>query len=141
MRTINDLLGNFDQPGYVFKICVRPERLAAIVVVDTVMAIASQGLKGDRYHGSGARQVTLIANEDLIAISAFMNREIPAELARRNIVTAGINLLSLKGRTFKIGEALFEFSGECHPCSRMEQNIGFGGYNAMLAAAELLLEF
>ncbi len=43
----------------------------------------------------------------------------------------GINLLSLKDKRFTIGETILEFSGECHPCSRMEKNLGEGGYNAM----------
>ena len=47
------------------------------------------------------------------------------------IVVKGINLLALKDKTFWIGETLLKFTGECHPCSRMEQNLGPGGYNAM----------
>jgi MOSC domain-containing protein YiiM len=43
----------------------------------------------------------------------------------------GINLLALKGKVFRVGEAVFEYSGECHPCSRMEESLGSGGYNAM----------
>ena len=43
----------------------------------------------------------------------------------------GINLLAMKGKRFQIGTALFEYTGECHPCSRMEENLGVGGYNAM----------
>ena len=43
----------------------------------------------------------------------------------------GINLLTLKGKTFRIGAALLQYTGECHPCSRMEENLGSGGYNAM----------
>lgn len=52
-------------------------------------------------------------------------------LTRRNILVSGINLLSLKGKQFQIGDAVFEYSGECHPCSRMEEALGKGGYNAM----------
>jgi MOSC domain-containing protein YiiM len=47
------------------------------------------------------------------------------------VLVEGINLLSLKGKQFRIGEAVFEYSGECHPCSRMEEALGAGGYNAM----------
>ena len=52
-------------------------------------------------------------------------------LLRRNIVVAGLNLLALKGRRFRIGGALLEGSGPCEPCSRMEEALGPGGYNAM----------
>ena len=57
--------------------------------------------------------------------------EIDPLLLRRNIVVEGLNLQSLKGKQFKIGDAILEYTGECHPCSRMEENLGTGGYNAM----------
>jgi len=50
---------------------------------------------------------------------------------RRNIVISGINLLALKSRVIEIGTAQLEVTGLCHPCSRMETNLGAGGYNAM----------
>jgi MOSC domain-containing protein YiiM len=78
------------------------------------------------------RQVTLIMREHLDATAhAIGQARIDPKLTRRNIVVSGINLLSLKGKVFKIGEAELELTDECHPCSRMEQNLGFGGYNAM----------
>jgi MOSC domain-containing protein YiiM len=43
----------------------------------------------------------------------------------------GINLLAFKDKQFRIGEVLLEYTGECHPCSRMEENLGPGGYNAV----------
>ena len=39
--------------------------------------------------------------------------------------------MALKGRQFRIGPTLLEWSGECAPCSRMEINLGPGGYNAV----------
>jgi len=65
-------------------------------------------------------------------LSSFLGREVTPELLRRNLVVRGINLLALKGRRFRIGaDVLLEGSGTCDPCSRMEQNLGFGGLNAM----------
>ena len=46
-------------------------------------------------------------------------------------MVSGINLLALKDKQFSIGEVVLEFSGLCHPCSRMEEYLGPGGYNAM----------
>ena len=43
----------------------------------------------------------------------------------------GINLFALKDRRFRIGDAVLETSGECAPCSLMEEVLGPGGYNAM----------
>jgi MOSC domain-containing protein YiiM len=46
-------------------------------------------------------------------------------------VVSGINLLALNGAQFAIGGALLEGTGPCHPCSRMEEIFGTGGYNAV----------
>ncbi len=43
----------------------------------------------------------------------------------------GSMLTPMKGRRFRIGRTLLEWSGECAPCSRMETNLGPGGYNAV----------
>jgi MOSC domain-containing protein YiiM len=76
--------------------------------------------------------VTLIAQEHLAAIASFLDRPAvdPWQL-RRNLVVAGFNLFALKGRRFRVGAVLLEWSGECHPCSRMEEEFGPGGYNAV----------
>jgi len=45
---------------------------------------------------------------------------------------SGLNLLALKNRQIQIGdEVILDITGECHPCSRMEEELGPGGYNAM----------
>lgn len=80
----------------------------------------------------GKRQVTLIQAEHLPVIAALAGLdEVTPELLRRNIVVSGISLLALKDRRFQLGEVILEGTGECHPCSRMEENLGAGGYNAV----------
>jgi MOSC domain-containing protein YiiM len=54
---------------------------------------------------------------------------------RRNRVISGINLLVLKGETLRVGDAVLELVAPCHPCSRMEEAIGVGGYAAMRGTA------
>ncbi len=140
MKTINDntpmaqMMSHFARPGTVTWIGVRPARNEAVNVVQKVEAIPGQGLVGDRFKGTptSARQVTLIQAEHLPAVAAMLERNsIDPALLRRNIVVQGINLLALKGKQFKIGTAVFEMTGHCHPCSKMEAALGYGGYNAM----------
>lgn len=50
---------------------------------------------------------------------------------RRNVVVSGMNLLALKGKTFRVGDAVLRWTGLCHPCSKMEAALGPGGYNAV----------
>jgi len=123
----------FRRPGVVERITVRPSRMAAVVEVKSVVAVEGTGLQGDRYNGpGGARQVTLIQAEHLVAMASMLGVEsINFALTRRNILVSGINLLALKDKQFRIGEAIFQYSGECHPCSRMEEAFGAGAYNAM----------
>ncbi len=119
--------------GAVVWLGLRPARREPMIVFDALELEAGRGVKGDRYsRKDGGRQVTLIAAESLAAIAAHVGRDEvdPTEL-RRNIVVAGINLLALKERRFRIGAAVLETSGECHPCSRMEETLGVGGYNAV----------
>jgi MOSC domain-containing protein YiiM len=100
----------------------------------TAVLVSRHGIECDHYHTQrdGARQVTLIAAEDIAAIGLFLGTDnLDPGLLRRNLVTRGINLTALKGRKFRIGSATLEATGECAPCSRMEANLGPGGYNAV----------
>lgn len=120
--------------GRVEWIGIRSERKATPLPVDEVIAHPGRGLDGDHYSGgsTGKREVTLIQDEHLKSVAAILGTDIvDPSLTRRNIVVSGLNLLALKDRTFSVGEVILEYTGPCHPCSRMERNLGSGGYNAM----------
>jgi MOSC domain-containing protein YiiM len=121
------------RPGKIIWIGLRPIRRGAMEVVESARLESGLGLAGDRYsRKDGVRQVTLIAVESLTAIAGYLGEErVSPEALRRNIVTQGINLSALKDRRFKLGETILETTGECHPCSRMEETLGQGGYNAV----------
>jgi len=128
------LLAASPRPGEVLWIGVRPERRQAMQPLAEASMAPDTGLAGDRYSSrtSRSRQVTLIGAENLAAIASFLGREaLDPALLRRNILVRGINLLALKGRRIRLGTAILEITGECHPCSRMEEVLGLGGYNAV----------
>lgn len=131
---LQELLDTLPQEGRVDWIGIRPGRGEPMLVVDEVYIGLEDGLAGDRYGGraGSARQVTLIQKEHLAVIGSTLHRNsIDPALLRRNIVVSGINLLALKDKSFQIGDAVLEFTGLCHPCSKMEKQLGPGGYNAM----------
>lgn len=129
----HDLFDTLPQVGRVRWIATRPERGAPMQVVDSAEARAEKGLVGDRYASrNGKRQVTLIQWEHLAVIASLLDREeVAPELLRRNIAVSGINLMALKDKRFAVGNAVFEYTGLCHPCSQMETRFGPGGYNAV----------
>lgn len=131
----------FPQAGTVERILLRPQRRVAVVSVTETLAIAGRGLEGDRRieaaPGSN-RQVTLIQAEHLPAIASFLGMTtVDPALLRRNLVISGLNLLAAKALfrdqslRLHVGAALLEITGPCEPCSRMEEALGIGGYNAM----------
>ena len=132
-ENIKDLLEHFHQPGTLDWIGIRPGKREPLNPVETAEIIIGQGLVNDHYKGSsGNRDVTLIQAEHLEAVGKILGKEVPPTLTRRNLVVSGLNLLSLVDKHIQIGqEVILEITGLCHPCSRMEENLGFGGYNAM----------
>ncbi len=133
---LRELMTTFPHTGKVEWIGIRPAPRVAMRVLPSVEAIAGRGLAGDRTaeksRPGNDRQVTLIQAEHLESVAKLLRRDaIDPGLTRRNIVVSGINLVALKNHTFRIGGAVLELTGECHPCSLMESQLGEGGYNAM----------
>jgi len=133
MPTLAELMDTLPQSGTVEWIGVRPARRESPQAVASVTATAGDGLAGDHYAKSGGdRQVTLIQGEHLDAVGSMLGREsIDPASVRRNVVVRGINLLALKDKQFRVGDAVLEYTGLCMPCSLMETTLGAGGYNAM----------
>lgn len=128
------LMMQFPRAGKLEWIGIRAARRAPLASLEQVEAIAGYGLAGDHYasKSNGKRQVTLIQAEHLEAVAKILGKsEVRADGVRRNLLVSGINLYALRNRKFRIGTVLLEGSGPCEPCSRMEEVLGVGGYNAM----------
>ena len=159
MTTIHDLRSTFPRAGRLNWIGLREGRRLPVLSVPEAEAHPLVGLLGDHGKtapprltalsgeagevatpahaptipgGPGRRQVTLIQAEHLPVIAALAGLDsVSPDLLRRNLLVSGIPLVALKDRRFQIGEVVLEGTGECHPCSRMEENLGPGGYNAV----------
>jgi len=143
--SMRNITARYPREGRVDAIFLRPGRLLPVKSVTEIEALAERGLDGDRASfappsrpGGSKRQVTLIQAEHLPAIAAFAGRaEVDPAGLRRNLVVSGLNLLSARTLfqdrplVLQVGEAVFEITGSCDPCSRMEEVLGPGGFNAM----------
>lgn len=133
-KPIKSLIDNLPQVGSLAWIGIRPVRKEPLKSLEKVDVSIEKGLEGDHFESkfSKKRQVTLIQQEHLSGVANMLSiEEVDPILTRRNLVIQGINLFALRDRKFSIGEVVFEGTGYCHPCSRMDENLGPGGYNAM----------
>lgn len=142
---LRELVSRFPRPGTVTGILVRPARRCDARSLEEVLAIAGQGLDGDHVslrsdaRGGGKRQVTLIQAEHLPVVAALCGLErVDPGLLRRNLIVSGINLIATRSLfndqpfLLRIGaDVILTITGPCEPCSRMEEVLGPGGYNAM----------
>ena len=75
---------------------------------------AKVGLIGDRYAGHGV--VSIIEAEAVEAFNETTGLSVSPDETGRNVVTRGIRLNDLVGRTFRLGEATCKGFELCEPC-------------------------
>lgn len=100
---------------------------------DRVEAVAGKGLRGDRHYGADdepGQNVTLVEAEE---IEAFCDRHgLPRDLAltARNLVTRGVRLDDLVGRTFQVGTVRLRGVERCEPCLVLGRRLAREGLDA-----------
>lgn len=84
--------------------------------VEEIRAVADKGFEGCIHGRPGStRQVLLMEWEILERLGLKLGE------VKENITTIGVNLRELAtGDRLRIGEAVFEVTGPCEPCSRMD---------------------
>src|SRR4051812_47812136 len=97
--------------------------------VESGRLVSGTGLEGDRYAVGGGtwaqypdleKQVTLIDADEVAAVARETGSDLSPGDTRRNLVTRGIDLPSLVGTWFAIGDALVFGMKRCPPCTHLE---------------------
>lgn len=123
-------------PGHVAALAVAPRAEAPVQLVTRAHARAGRGLDGDRYAtGSGTfgpragprsgYDLTLVAAEALDELAAA-GHAITFAATRRTVLTRGIDLDTLVGREFHLGDVACRGVRRCEPCAHLERLTGPG---------------
>jgi MOSC domain-containing protein YiiM len=128
--------------GKLLAIAIARQAKGPMENIESVEVVAGEGLRGDRYGaGVGAAQfkgrrkpeneVTLIAREAIEAANDEFNFSIEHLATRRNLLTQGVRLNDLVGKTFRVGQVKLKGLELCEPCGYLERRT-FAGIQAAL---------
>ena len=119
---------------------------------------AGKGIEGDRYFSNTGKnrsnykgqpdwEITLIESEVIVAFNQDTGNKFHESDFRRNIVTEGVRLNDLVGKTFNINGVSFFGVQLCEPCASLQKRlavkilpdlIGKGGLRAQIRGVGLL---
>jgi len=119
----------------VFKLGIADNNNKKINEVEFIEVLSNKGVVGDRHfneYNDPYCQLSLIESENIDYYNIKYGLNIPYLDFRRNIVTKGIQLNELVGKTFKIGEVKVEGIDLCRPCRHLTE---------MLNQVNILKEF
>jgi MOSC domain-containing protein YiiM len=114
--------------GTVVSIHIAEKESAPMVAIPSARVHIGRGIEGDRYFKKSGtyshkpnpgREVTLIELESVEGLQRDYGIILNAGDARRNIVTRGVALNHLVGKTFNVGEVVLRGVGLCEPCSHL----------------------
>jgi MOSC domain-containing protein YiiM len=115
-------------PGRVEGIYIAAEPAAPTYGVERIRAVEGRGLEGDRnfHHGElpapgDGENITLIEAEAIEGLLADTGIDLGPGGSRRNVVTRGIGLNDLVGKTFRVGEVECRGVELCEPCRHLER--------------------
>ena len=118
----------------VLHVFITPEAGGDMQEVNTVSAIEGRGLMGDRYYTLAGtfskpriepdQEITLIEAEAFEELESNHGISLNYSQCRRNVITRGVDLNSLVGRTFQVGEVTVRGMRLCEPCTYLSGMTG-----------------
>lgn len=145
--------------GTIVHIFISPHGGKCIESLDTANLVAGKGIDGDRYFlgtgtfseklkGNPAAELTLIEKEQIDRFNQEQGLQIDYGDFRRNLVTQGIALNDLVGKTFTIGNARLKGMRLCEPCPHLAETlnplvlphlVGRGGLRAQIVFSNTII--
>jgi MOSC domain-containing protein YiiM len=130
------ITGLFLSPGHnFFGHHGQPAGTHPTLTPPSVDCVAGRGVRGDRFFDfkdNYKGQITFFASEVFTEICRQLGVTDKApDVTRRNVITAGVDLNSLVGRTFSIQGVEFAGVAECSPCHWMNEVIAPGAEAAL----------
>lgn len=136
--------------GKVFKLQIARSAGAPMTSIAEAHLVPGKGIVGDRFFGihkssaaptDGSYEVTLIAEEDVVAFNSTYPDAQTEEYGRRNIVVRGYDLQKLANQTFRIGDVLLRGIAlpevDCHSPQDSQRTICTDLRSSMLGAQVL----
>ena len=141
--------------GIVSNLFIATKAGEGVQSIDSASLIAGKGIEGDRYYsgqgtfseklkGNPAAELSLIEKEEIDNFNKEHNQNLTYGDFRRNIVTKGIRLNELVGKTFTIGGVTLKGIRLCEPCLHLAETVntlvlphlvGRGGLRAQIVSS------
>lgn len=120
--------------GQVEKIYIALESRGKVLEIEEAELEEGKGILGDRYHSKAEQlisegktvpdnHISLVAKEELEAFLMTHDSELGFGDFRRSIITSGIDLNSLVGKRFKVGDAVCYGFELCEPCAYLASSV------------------
>jgi MOSC domain-containing protein YiiM len=94
-----------------------PGRREPMQQVASARAVENIGLEGDRHAKADSKRQVLFIESETLEKLGLKHGDV-----KENVTTHGIALMALPvGARLRVGEAIFEVTQACQPCSRMEE--------------------
>ncbi len=106
--------------GTIVGIAVKTERKKPMTELVSAEAVVDSGLVGDLPVPT-TRGMTLIDRKAWQATCSELGTDLPWTTRRANVLTEGVDLGPLIGRSIRIGEVELEIGGETDPCGLMDK--------------------
>ncbi len=106
--------------GEIVSIWIKRAHRGPMDGVEEARLVAGRGVAGSADQG-GKRQITILDEASWLDATREAGAEVDPSKRRANVLVRGIDLVSSRGRTLRLGDCVIRVYGETTPCERMDE--------------------